>query len=216
MPDLNFQINSVHAEAQSLTPILRFHFTVTNQPADEPIHALLLNVQIQIQSPQRSYSRAEKEKLVELFGTPDCWGQTLRARLWTIVTGNVRGFSGSTDATLTVPCTYDLTVAATKYFYALDGGEVPLLFLFSGTVFHAGPGGEWRVQPIPWDREATYRMPLAIWKELMEQHHPNTAWLYLNRDVFNRFYAFKCSHGLATWEQAMETLLPGTEKEKVA
>ncbi len=36
---------------------------------------------------------------------------------------------------LPVPVTYDLEIASTKYFHALTDGVVPLLLLFSGTVF---------------------------------------------------------------------------------
>ena len=89
----------------------------------------MLQVQIQIHPTLRSYQPAEKEKLGELFGTPDRWGQTLRARLWTHANVNVPQFSGRTEAVLSVQCTFDLNVSATKYFYALEVGEVPLLFL---------------------------------------------------------------------------------------
>ena len=40
-----------------------------------------------------------------------------------------------------LPCSYDFDVAANKYLYALDDGEIPLLMLFSGTVFTRGANG---------------------------------------------------------------------------
>ena len=57
-----------------------------------------------------------------------------------IAAANVPAFTGSTTATLTIPCTLDLDVAATKYFHGLDDGDIPLLFLFSGSVFYEAAG----------------------------------------------------------------------------
>jgi hypothetical protein len=103
----------------------------------------------------------------------------------------IRTFSGKTEALLPVPCTYDLNVSATKYFYALEGGEVPLIFLFSGTVFYVSEAGHLQVQQIPWDSECTYRMPVHVWKALMDHHYPGTAWLSLDRELFDRLYAYR-------------------------
>ena len=53
---------------------------------------------------------------------------------------------------------YDMDIAATRYFRRSTDGEVPLLLLFSGTAF-SGPGG-FQVSPVPWDKEASCRMPV--------------------------------------------------------
>lgn len=111
-------------------------------------------------------------------------------------------------AELPVPCSYDFNVAATKYFYALAAGDVPLTLLFSGTMFYAADDGRLQVAQIPWDQEADFRLPVQVWRELMEHYYPNSAWLCLRRDIFDRLYAFKREHGLPTWEQALEQLLP--------
>jgi hypothetical protein len=211
MPDLDFKVTGVKSGALGLTPLLNFQLEVTNPVENETIHSVALQVQIQISAPQRSYTALEKERLVDLFGTPERWGQTLSARLWTIASTTVRGFTGTTTAVLPVPCTFDLNVVAAKYFYALEAGDVPLLFLFSGTIFYAGEEGRLQVQQISWNKESTFRMPVARWKELMNDHYPNIAWLYLHRDVFDRLYAYRRAHGLATWEEAIERLLPALE-----
>ena len=138
MPDLDFKILGVEAANYGIAPLLHFKLEVTNQPAEETIQSVMLQTQIQIHPTQRAYQPEEKEKLSELFGTPDRWGQTLRARLWTHANVNVRQFSGKTEAVLSVPCTFDLNVAATKYFYALEEGEIPLLFLFQRHDFLPG------------------------------------------------------------------------------
>jgi hypothetical protein len=208
MPELDFQVIGVEAAARGLTPLLHFKLAIRNTPPQETVHSVILQVQIQIQSAQRAYSAGEKEKLLDLFGTPDRWGQTLRNKLWSIANTTVRQFTGSTEAVLPMACTYDLNIAATKYFHALEGGDVPLLFLFSGTVFYAGADGRLQAQQISWNKECVYRMPARVWHDLMEQHYPNTAWLVLQRDVFERLCAYRRRHGLPTWEQTIERLLP--------
>jgi hypothetical protein len=207
VPDLNFKVTGVEPAARGLVPLVHFHLEVTNSPETELIQAVMLQAQIQIQSGHRSYEGEEKEKLTDLFGTPDRWGQTLRNRLWAHANTTVRPFERKTEAVLPIQCTYDLNVTATKYFYALKEGEVPLLFLFSGTIFYAGPDGRLQVQQISWDKECTYPMPVRIWQELMEHHYPNSTWLALRRQVFEKLYAYKRSQGLPTWEQTIERLL---------
>jgi hypothetical protein len=207
MPDLDFKIIGVEPAQRGLVPLLHFKLEITNEPATETIQSVMLQTQIQIQSPQRAYVDGEKEKLKELFGTPDQWGQTLRNKLWAHANTIVPTFSGKTEALLPVVCTFDLNVAATKFFYALEDGDVPLLFLFSGTVFYAGNDSRLQVQRISWEKECTYRMPVTVWKELMEHHYPQTAWLSLGRDTFDRLYEFKRHEGLTSWEQVMERLL---------
>jgi hypothetical protein len=41
---------------------------------------------------------------------------------------------------------------------------------------------------------------------------PNTAWLNLRKDVFDRLLAYKSPRALPTWEQAVESLLLGAEE----
>ncbi|HYZ74148.1 MAG TPA: DUF6084 family protein [Chthoniobacterales bacterium] len=207
MPDLNFKVTGVQAAARGLTPLLQFNLEISNQPPTETIHAVMIQAQIQIQSAQRAYNDAERKGLEELFGTPDRWGQTLRNRLWTHASTTVPPFAGHTTVTLPVQCSYDFNVIGTKYFYALEGGEVPLLFLFNGTIFYAGPHGQLLVQQISWDKECVYRMPSEVWTNLMNHHYPNIAWLSIGRDILDKLTEFKREHGLLTWEQVFERLL---------
>ncbi len=214
MPDLDFKVVGVEAAVNGIAPLLQFKLEVTNTPENETIDSVMLQTQIQIQSTQRAYEPAEKEKLGELFGTPDRWGQTLRARLWTHANATIRQFVGKTDAILSIPCTFDLNVSATKYFYALEGGDVPLLFLFSGTIFYKGPDDRLQIQQVSWNKECGYRMPISVWKGMMDEHYPNTAWLSLERGLFERLYAFRRREGLADWDQAVEKLLAKSDEIK--
>ncbi|MEI9999367.1 MAG: DUF6084 family protein [Verrucomicrobiota bacterium] len=215
MPDLAFQVTGVEPAERGLAPLLTFQLEVANTPAQEAIQSVLLQVQIQLQAPQRRYNAGEKDKLSELFGAPERWGGTLRTRLWTQAVTHVGGFSGRTTAALTIPCSFDLNIAATKYFYALDDGEVPLLFLFSGTVFYEGEGGRLQVQQIAWNKEAAWRMPVRAWREAMDRHYPGTAWLTLDREIFDRLYAYRRANGLPTWDQTIEQLLPALAPTEV-
>ncbi len=207
MPALGFAVTGVEAASRGLVPLLHFNVQITNETGNETIQSIMLQTQIQIAAPQRPYSEVEKTKLLELFGTPDQWGNTLRNKLWTHANTIVPTFSGRTETTLSVPCSYDLNLAAAKYFYALESGEVPLLFLFSGTIFYAGAEGRLQVQQISWNCEATYRMPVSRWQELMDHHYPNSAWLTLDRATFDRLYQFKRNAGVTSWEQAIDRLL---------
>jgi len=216
MPELDFKVTGIEPDARGLTPLLNFKVEVTNSPATETIQTVILQAQIQIQAVQRRYGAGEKEKLADLFGAPERWGDTLRTKLWALTHTTVRSFSGSTTALLTIPCTFDLNVMAAKYFYALEEGEVPLLFLFSGTIFYEAEEGRLQVQQISWNKECAYRMPVKVWQELMDHHYPNTAWLPLNREVFERLYAYRRAQGIPSWEQTIEQLLPALENAEAA
>jgi hypothetical protein len=212
MPDLSFQIEGAEAVPFAAAPLLVFKLRVTNANADEPIHTVALRCQIQIEATRRRYTAADQERMQDLFGEPDRWAQTLRNMLWTHSNVIVTAFTGSTVVDLPVPCTFDLNVAAAKYFHGLENGEVPLCLLFSGTVFHAADDGGLQVSQISWEREAKYRLPVKVWQEMMELYYPNSAWLCLQRDIFDRLYQYKVSQGIPTWEQALESLLSATEE----
>jgi hypothetical protein len=207
MPDLNFKVTGVEPAMRGLVPLLLFNLEVTNTPADELIQSATLQAQIQFECPKRAYNGDEKEKLLDLFGEPERWGQTLRNRLWTHAVAALGSFSGASTARLPVPCTFDLNVSAAKYFYALDDGDVPLLFLFSGTVFYSTPDGRLQAQRISHEKECSWRMPASVWRDLMDHHWPNSAWITLHRDVFDRLCEFKRRNGLPTWEQTLDRLL---------
>ena len=212
MPNLNFAVEDAEVLEYAAVPSLLFKLRIENLE-EEPIRSVALNTQIRIAATQRHYEVAEQERLLELFGEPSRWKDTLRSLLWTHTILQVPAFSGSTVADMPVPCTYDLEVVAAKYFYALEDGEVPLEFLFSGTVFYAGENGRLQVERISWEKEADFRMPVRLWKEMMEHYFPNSAWIRLRRDAFDGLYDYKVRKGLPTWEAAVEALLRASEQE---
>ena len=211
-PELEFAVQSAHAVKYAVVPTLGFDLRVGRLDGGS-IRSVALNVQLRIAATQRSYTPAEQERLAEVFGLPEQWSHTVRSLLWTNTTAHVPPFTGTTVFELKVPCTYDFEVTATKYLQGLEGGQVPLEFLFSGTVFYADPDGRLQVASISWDREAECRLPVAVWTEMMDQHFGDSAWLRLRRESFNRLYAYKARNVLASWEDAVDALLRGAEPE---
>ena len=211
MPDLNFEVIGAEAPPFAAVPTLIFKLRIDNASEQEQIYNVALRCQIQLAVTRRRYSPEEQARLLELFGEPRRWGDTLRSFLWTHANIVVSPFSGDTVVDLPIPCTYDFEVASTKYFNALEEGDIPLIFLFSGTIFYEGEEGNLRVGQISWSKEATYRLPIAIWREMMEHHYPNTAWIRLHKDVFDQLYRYKATHGLPTWEEVVVQLLQARE-----
>lgn len=213
MPDLSFEVEKAEAVPFAASPLLAFKLRVSNRDAQEPIHTIALRCQIMIDPARRGYRDEDKGRLRDLFGEPERWGQTLRPMLWTHTSVVVPSFTGGTVVELPVPCTFDFNVAATKYFAGLTDGEVPLNLQFSGTVFYVAESGALQVAQIPWEKEAHYRLPVQVWNQMMEIYYPNSAWLCLRRDVFDRLYRYKVRHGIPTWEQAIERVLPEEEPD---
>jgi hypothetical protein len=207
MPDLGLSIEGAEVVPYAAAPLLVFKTRITNKPSDEVIQTIAMRAQIQIEAARRAYAANEQARLRDLFGEPDRWGQTVRSMLWTHASVVVPRFSGSVVADIAVPCTFDFNIGATKYFHGLSDGDLPLCFQFSGNVFYQGKDEALQVAPISWDKEAKYRLPLKVWKDLMDAYYPNSNWLALRKDVFDKLYDYKVREGIPTWEEAIERLL---------
>jgi hypothetical protein len=196
-----------YAAAPTLLLKLRIAETTGTQ-----VHTIALRCQIRIDVQRRRYSPDEAERLYDLFGETARWGETLKPLQWTTVSAMVPGFTGSTEVDLEVPCTYDLDVATAKFFHALDAGEIPLMLMFSGTVFARAEQG-FAVELVPWHKEATYRLPVGVWREVIDVHFPNSGWLRLRRDVLEDLRQFRSANGHNTWDQSIEALLKQSSGE---
>ncbi len=211
MPDLRISVASADAVRFAATPLIAFGLQLQNADPRETLYTVVLRCQIQIEAARRKYSGQEQKKLRDLFGEPERWGQTLRSLLWTHAIVVATQFTGSTSVSMQVPCTFDFNVAATKYFSGLADGDIPLCLMFSGTIFYEDTGGSLRVAPISWDTETRFRLPLRVWQDMMDLYYPNTAWLSLRRDVFERLHEYKVRNGIPSWEQAIEKILAEAE-----
>ena len=205
MTSLAFEVVGARSEPHAAVPTIMMRLRVSEASGAE-VHALALRCQIRIEPQRRRYRADEEERLYELFGETPRWGDTLRPFLWAHVSATLPGFSGSTEVDLPLECSYDFEVTAAKYLHALAAGEIPLILLFSGTVFTRGSGG-FSAEPIGWDQEAPYRLPVSVWRELMDQYFPNSGWLRLSRDTLDALQRFKAARALPTWDQALEQLL---------
>ncbi len=215
MSSLSFEVVGARAEPHAAVPTLSLRLRLT-EPDLLPVHAVALRCQVMIEPQRRRYEPAEQARLVELFGDAPRWGDTLRPFLWTHVGTTITGFTGSTEVDLPITCTYDFEVAAAKYFHGLDDGEVPLLLLFSGTVFRAAPRtGGFAASPVAWHEEASYRLPVKVWRDVMDRYFPNSGWLRVSRDTLDALTRFKAARALPTWEEAFEQLLKEAGEEGV-
>jgi Family of unknown function (DUF6084) len=201
VPELAFAVEGAEPLARAAVPTLRFALRVES---DVPVRSVLLDVQVQIAARRRPYDAAAHERLFELFGPTENWGKSLRTLLWTRTTLVVPPFADAAVVDLDIPCSYDLEVLASRYFDALGDGDVPLEFLFSGTVFTGAP---LQVTRISWEKEAEYRLPVGVWKETLDRHFRGTAWLRLGKPAFDRLSAYKSRHALASWDEAIDGLL---------
>jgi hypothetical protein len=201
---LRFACTGARPEPYAAGPSLQLDLRVT--ATERPVHAVALRTQIRIEPRRRRYSAGEAERLGDLFGEPARFGETLNPLQLATVASLVPSFSASTTVQLAVPLTYDLDVAATKYLHGLDDGDIPLLLLFSGTVF-SGSSGAVQVSMVPWHEEATFRLPVAVWRAAMDAHFPGSGWVRLRRETLEALRAYRSAQVLPTWDDAVERLL---------
>ena len=205
MSELVFECLDARPERYAAVPTMVLRLRLS-EVTGERVHAVALRCQIRIEPYLRRYGPQEAERLADLFGETSRWSDTLKPLQFTNLSLMVQGFSGSTEVDLPVPCTYDFEVVSAKYLHSLDDGEVPLLLLFSGTVFLRGETG-FSVEQVPWHKEATFRLPVRVWRETMDLYFPNSAWIRLRRDSLDALRRFQTPEALPSWDDALETLL---------
>ncbi|MFB7374400.1 DUF6084 family protein [Streptomyces sp. NPDC056222] len=204
MTEFSFSCTDVRADAYAAGPTLVFRLRITSTGGTR-VHAMALRCQIRIEPARRGYDDVEAEALGDLFGERSRWGSSLNPVQFAQASVMVPGFTGEIETDLVVPCTYDTDIAASRYFRSLSDGDVPLLLLFSGTAF-TGAGG-FNVEPVPWDREVAYRMPVKIWREMIDQHFPGCGWIRLPGDAMDALLAYRSRRALPSWQATVESLL---------
>ncbi|KAA9038577.1 hypothetical protein FW778_13545 [Ginsengibacter hankyongi] len=207
MPDLKFEIISSEVKPFAAMPTLSFKLQITNTVEHEEVYAAALKCQVMIEAIKRTYNEEAKDKLYELFGEPMRWDETLKSFFWTIVNIPVPRFTGTTTVEVAIPCSEDQALAAGKYFHAVSDGHVPLAFLFSGTLFYKDINGNLQVSLIPWEKEATHKMPAYLWQEMMDIYFPDSRWLRVKKDTYDRLVTYKSKSVFPTLETAFESLV---------
>lgn len=205
MTPLRFGVVGAWPAAESAAPAVIFRLRLEREDG-ERIHCVALRASLQIEPRSRRYGKDEQARLFELFGSASQWDRTVRPFVWLQSSVVVPAFDRHIEIDLPVPCTYDLQVAASKYLHALREGDIPLRFLFSGTVFMVS-GGRMAVEPVPWDCEATHRMPAQVWHDTMSRFFPGGGWIRLRRDTLDRLQAFRGERAVVDWDEAVLLLL---------
>jgi hypothetical protein len=205
MAELVFDCLSGEPDRYAATPTLTLRLRIA-ETTGVKVHAIALRCQIRLEPVRRKYTAAEAERLLDLFGEPDRWGDTLKPMQFTTVSIMVPAFTGSTEIDVPIQFTYDFEVVTAKYFHALETSEIPMLLLFSGTVFTAKEGG-YAIEQVPWHKECNFRLPVAAWRGVMDLFFPNSGWIRLRRDSLDALQRFKSGQALPTWEDAIGLLL---------
>lgn len=189
------------------SPTMLFE-AIASEPTGAAIQSIALTVQVMIDPARRGYDPETRLRLTELFGPPASWAPSTSGLPWARVGTAVPGFVGQTRFSLEVPCTYDLEVAAAKYFYAVHDGEVPLTFHFNGNIFfHGGADGRLQVMPISWTTSSQYRMPVAAWRAMIAEHYPGGGWMRVSDETLRALHERRAALGLATLDACVAELL---------
>jgi Family of unknown function (DUF6084) len=188
------------------SPTMLFE-AIATEPTGAVIQSIALTAQVMIEPARRGYDPQTRARLTELFGPPASWAPSTSGLPWARVTAAVPGFSGETRFSLEVPCTYDLEVAAAKYFYAVEDGEVPLTFHFNGNVFFYGADSRLQVMPISWTTSSQYRMPVAVWRTMIAEHYPGGGWIRVSDETLRTLHELRAQRGLPSLDACVAELL---------
>jgi hypothetical protein len=203
-----FSVLDVGPAPHAAAPTLSFALHVSD-PGGRRIHTMALQVQIRIDPARRTYDPETRARLVDLFGAPERWAATTHPFSWAHVDVLVPGFTGATSFTLELPCSYDLELAAVKYFYSLPDGEVPLSFLFTGMVLYAGEEDRLQVAQVPWSCVTQWRMPVAAWTRTIRKFYPEGGWVRLTTATLDALMATKARAGDHDFDATVARLIAG-------
>jgi hypothetical protein len=205
MADLTFDCIGAQADRYAVMPSISLTLRIS-ETSGQRIDTIALRCQIRIEPARRRYSPAEEQRLKDLFGETTQWADTLKPMQFTNISTMVTGFRGSTEIQLPVTFSYDLEIGSGRYFASLEAGEIPLLLLFSGTIFSV-TDGKLQVQQVPWSKEASYRLPVSVWQEAVDVHFPNSGWITMSRQTLDDLQRFKTRRALPTWDATVSALL---------
>jgi uncharacterized protein DUF6084 len=203
MSGYRFTVLDIAAEPYAVAPQLTARLRI-EETGGRQVHAIALRCQVRIEPQRRGYT--DDALLRGLFGPRERWADTVKPFLWMQANTTVQGFRHTTEVSLALPCTYDLDVAGSKYLHALDAGDVPLDFLFSGTVFLRGDGN-FAVEQVPWECESRYAMPVTVWRSMIDSYFPNSGWIRADADVIKELAAYRARHDLISWDETLRHLL---------
>jgi hypothetical protein len=212
MSELVFDCLDAKPDPYAAAPTMLFKIRIS-ETSGESVHAIALRCQMRVEPQRRRYSHSEESSLSDLFGETSRWGETLKPFNFAFIAQMIPGFKGNTEIELPFVFTYDFEVTSAKYFHSLEDGEIPLLLLFSGSVFAKGATG-FSVDQVPWHKEDRYRLPVRAWDEMMNLYFPNSAWIRVSRERFDALNRFRSKRMLMSWDDAFEVLLKEVGEEE--
>ena len=174
------------------------------------IFTIALSVQVQLEPAMRTHDPETRARLVDLFGDPERWSTSTKSLVWGRLGALVPSFREGIEFDLPAPLTYDLDLGVAKYLHALDQGEVPLTFHFSGTVVYRDAADRVQIVQVPW-AQSTFRMPVAAWRATIDQHYPGRGWVGVRQDTLARLQRYKTAQGLLTLDDGLAVLLDAAE-----
>ncbi|HEV2088562.1 MAG TPA: DUF6084 family protein [Cryptosporangiaceae bacterium] len=202
---LSFSCTGARPEQYAASPTMLFDLTI-RESTGVRVHAALLRAQLRIEPHRRRYSAEEAEGVHDMFGEVSRWGDTLKPIQLAMATLLTPAFTGELQIPLPVSFSYDIEVACNKYLNAMRDGEIPILMLFSGSVFYQTDNGV-QIDPVAWHEEANFRLPVAVWREMMDLHFPGQGWIQMRTDTIDALRRYRAKQADLTWDHTMERLL---------
>jgi hypothetical protein len=204
-PQLTWRVDGVAPQQLAAVPTLGFRLAI-DCPGGEPVRSIALSTSVRLAVALRDYDEPTRQRLAGVFGTAEQWANSLRELVWAQPTVIVPPFAGRTEVQVPVPCGYDIDLATVSYLHAVREGDVPLRFLFSGTMFYQADGGL-RAAQVPWEAEASFRMPAETWHRLRERYFGASRWLRLSEASFDRLHSYRAGRAYPSWDATIDALL---------
>ena len=205
-PDPDFEVVSARPIERAAAPTLGFTVRVTDR-SGRRVFTIALSAVITIEPSKRAYDAATRDRLLELFGEPERWASTTANFRWAQADALVGAFAGETEFELVVPATYDLEVAASKYFDGLADGAAPLRFHFNGTVFYEADDGRMQIVQLPWDRSPRFEMPVEVWRRAIAAAYPFRRWIPAHAETIASLERLKRERGAPTFDALLDELV---------
>jgi hypothetical protein len=210
MFELDFAIEKAEPRVHAASPELVLTLAVRARDGG-PVRGVLLACQVRLEVARRAYDDAEADRLFELFGMRADWSRTQQSLLWAQPTVLVPEFERSATVELPLACSLDFELATGKYLLGLGQGVVPLVFLFSGTVFHTLDGDRLQASPIARSAECRYALPFEVYRSTVAPYFADRAPIALERALLHRLARYKRQLGAPTIDLALAELLDQAE-----
>lgn len=203
LPEPEFWVLDCVPVPHTAAPTLSFKLRVKDGSGLE-VYTVALTAQIHLEASSRAHAHDVRQGLQDVFGEPERWNDTARSVIWAKRDVLVPSFTGSTSFELELPCSTDLELATTRYFEAVEDGEAPLAFHFSGSVFYRAEHDRMQLTMVPWHSTAQFRLPLATWRKAVGERG---GLVRVSGEAFAELKQFQHERGLPSLGAAVSELV---------